>query len=54
MSSGTEVGGGLMDKAKFAANSMLPSLAKLIDVRTYTKKVYSLMEIDPDNTSRRC
>lgn len=48
MSSGTEVGGGLMDKAKFAANSMLPSLAKLIDVRTYTKKVYSLMEIDPD------
>ena len=35
MSSGTEVGGGLLDKAKFAANSMLPSLAKLIDVRTY-------------------
>lgn len=48
MSSGSEVGGGLLDKAKFAANSMLPSLTKLIDVRTYTKKVYSLMEIDPD------
>lgn len=48
MSSGSEVGGGLVDKAKFAANSMLPSITKLIDVRTYTKKVYGLMEIDPD------
>lgn len=48
MSSGSEVGGGLADKAKFAANGMLPSLTKLIDVRSYTKKVYSLMEIDPD------
>ena len=48
MSAGSEVGGGLLDKAKFAANSLLPSLTKLIDVRTYTKQVYSLMEIDPD------
>lgn len=48
MSSGSEVGGGLADKAKFLGNSLLPSLAKLIDVRTYTQKVYSLMEIDPD------
>ena len=30
------------------ANSLLPSLTKLIDVRTYTNKVYKLMEIDPD------
>ena len=48
MSSGSEVGGSLLDKVKFAGNSLLPSLAKLIDVRTYTKKVYSLMEIDPN------
>ena len=48
MSSGSEVGGGLVDKAKFLGNSLLPSLTKLIDVRTYTNKVYSLMEIDPD------
>ena len=47
MSSGTEVGGGLLDKAQFAANSILPSLTKIIDVRTYTNKVYKLMEIDP-------
>ena len=48
MSSGSEVGGGQSDKVKFMANSALPSLAKTIDVRTYTKKVYRLMEIDPD------
>lgn len=48
MSSGSEVGGGLADKAKFLANSLLPSITKLIDVRTYTNKVYRLMEIDPD------
>ena len=48
MSSGSEVGGGLADKVLFAANSLLPSMTKAIDVRTYTKKVYSLMEIDPD------
>lgn len=46
MSSGSEVGGSIADKAKFAGNSMLPSAGKLIDVRTYTQKVYNLMEID--------
>ena len=48
LSAGSEVGGGMLDKAKFTANSLLPSLANLIDVRLYTNKVYSLMEIDPD------
>ena len=48
MSAGSEVGGTLLDKAKFLGNSLLPSLAKLVDVRTYTQKVYSLMEIDPN------
>ena len=48
MSSGSEVGGGVVDKAKFLGNSLLPSIGKLIDVRTYTNKVYKLMEIDPD------
>ncbi len=48
MSAGSEVGGGLVDKLKFTGNSILPSIGKAIDVRTYTKKVYSLMEIDPD------
>lgn len=48
MSSGSEVGGGLVNRLKFAGNSMLPSLTKIVDVRDYTKKVYSLMEIDPD------
>ena len=48
MSAGTEVGGNLLDQAKFAANSLLPTLGKMVDVRNYTKKVYSLMEIDPD------
>lgn len=48
MSAGSEVGGGSSDKAKFTANSVLPSIAKAVDVRKYTKKVYSLMEIDPD------
>ena len=48
MSSGSEVGGGIVDKAKFLGNSLLPSIGKIIDVRTYTNKVYKLMEIDPD------
>lgn len=46
MSAGAEVGGSVGDKAKFAANSVLPSMAKVVDVRTYTEKVYSLMSID--------
>ena len=48
MSSGSEVGGGLADKAKFRGNSLLPSMTKLIDVRTYTNRVYKLLEVDPD------
>lgn len=47
MSAGSEVGG-LTEKLLFAGNSILPSLGKVVDVRTYTQKVYSLMEIDPD------
>ena len=48
MSAGSEVGGSMGDKMKFEANSALPSTGKYIDVRTYTNKVYKLMEIDPD------
>ena len=48
MSAGSEVGGSAVTKAQFAANSVLPSLGKVLDVRKYTQKVYSLMEIDPD------
>lgn len=48
MSAGSEVGGGLTDRLKFTANSLLPSITKIVDVRKYTKKVYKLMEIDPD------
>ncbi len=48
MSAGAEVGGSMMDQLKFAGNSLLPSAGKMIDVRTYTQKVYGLMEIDPD------
>ena len=46
MSAGSEVGGGTVQKLSFAGNSLLPSLTKSIDVRTYTNKVYRLMEID--------
>lgn len=48
MSAGSEVGGNAFDKLGFAANSVLPSLSKYIDVREYTNKVYRLMEIDSD------
>ncbi len=48
MSAGSEIGGSVTDRLKFTGNSLLPSLAKLVDVRTYTQKVYSLMEINPD------
>lgn len=44
-SAAAEVGGKAMDKLKFAANSLLPSPAKL-DVRKYTGKIYGLMVID--------
>lgn len=43
LSAGSEVGGTAMDKLKFTGNSMLPSIAKQIDVRDYTKKVTNLM-----------
>lgn len=46
-SAGAEVGGSAADTAKFAGNSALPSLAKQLDVRKYTSKVYDLMLIDP-------
>ena len=48
MSAGGEIGGSLGDRAKFAANSVLPSAGKQVDVRDYTEKVYKLMEIDPE------
>ena len=48
MSAGSEGGGGTVQKLSFAGNSLLPSLTKSIDVRTYTNKVYRLMEIDAD------
>jgi LysM repeat protein len=47
MSAGGEVGGTVGDRLKFVGNSMKPSKLKKIDVRTYTNKVYKLMEIDP-------
>lgn len=47
-SSGLEVHASMTDKAKFQANSILPSLAKMIDIRDYTSKIYDLMLIMPD------
>ena len=47
LSAGAEVGGSMIDRALFAANSLLPSLANQIDVREYTKKVYDLLEVEP-------
>ena len=37
----------MIDRALFAANSLLPSLANRIDVREYTKMVYDLLEVEP-------
>lgn len=48
VSSGSEVGGTTLDRLKFAGNSLLPTIAGLIDVRDYTKKVTDLMYLDPD------
>ena len=42
LSAGSEVGGTVTDKIKFAANSLLPSAGNQIDVREYTKKIYDL------------
>ena len=47
LSAGMEVGGKLLDRAKFAANSLLPSLGNQIDVRKYTKQIYDLLEVEP-------
>ena len=46
ISAGAEVGGKAWDRVKFAANSVLPSLGNLIDVRDYTKKVFALTGIE--------
>lgn len=48
VSAGSEVGGNFIDRAKFAVNSLLPTIAGLIDVREYTKKITDLMYIDDD------
>ena len=48
LSAGSEVGGSFIDKLKFAGNSLLPSLANMIDVREYTELIYELTYIDPD------
>lgn len=46
-SAGAEVGGSMLDKAKFAGNSLLPSPGKQLDVRKYTSQIYDLMLIVP-------
>ncbi len=48
VSAGSEVGGSFGDRLKFTGNSVLPTIAGLIDVRDYTKKVTDLMSIDGD------
>lgn len=48
LSAGMEVGGTPLDRAAFAANSVLPSLVNLIDVRDYTSRIYDLMHVDPN------
>ena len=47
-SSGSEIGGDMADKAAFAANSLLPTAAKTIDVRDYMEPVTKLMLINED------
>ncbi len=51
LSAGSEVGGTKLDKLKFAGNSLLPSTANAIDVRTYTNAIFKLMET-VDNVHR--
>lgn len=41
-----EVGGSMLDKAKFTGNALLPSIGKQLDVRDYTKLIYNLMQKD--------
>ncbi len=48
ISAGSEVGGTILDRAIFAANSLLPSATNLIDVRDYTSKIINLMHVVSD------
>ncbi len=48
VSAGSEVGGNFGDRAKFALNSMAPTIAGGIDVRDYTRKITNLMYVDSD------
>ena len=44
---GSEVGGDFGDGLKFAANSIVSSADSFIDIRDYTKQVYTLAKIEP-------
>ena len=46
VSAGAEVGGDFADRAKFALNSIAPTIVGGIDVRDYTRKITNLMYID--------
>ena len=46
VSAGGEVGGTVVDRLKFAGNSLLPTIAGQIDVRKYTRKITNLMSVD--------
>lgn len=48
VSAGSEVGGNFGDRAKFALNSMAPTIVGGIDVRDYTRKITNLMFVDSD------
>ena len=48
VSAGSEVGGSFADRAKFALNSLAPTIAGGIDVRDYTRKITNLMYVDSD------
>ena len=48
VSSGAEVGGSMADRMMFAANSLIPTAAATVDVRTYTEKVTELLHINDD------
>ena len=48
VSAGAEVGGSFADRAKFALNSLAPTIVGGIDVRDYTRKITNLMYVDSD------
>ena len=48
VSAGAEVGGTFVDRAKFAANSLAPTIVGGIDVRDYTRKITNLLYVDSD------